>query len=894
MTVSLYNQPDYTAQSGSTYKANIDGAFDSGERIFNDFAPHAQATPVMTVRLDAGHVFDGMTLLAVAAQSSATIVAPTTNPRIDRIVVDRLTGVVSVITGTEAASPSAPAITAGKVPVAQARIETTSTTITNAMITDERDLAWLGVGDGIIKAETGTTYTVVLGDKGKLVTHSNAAAIAVTLPVATTAGFIGGFYYRCLNIGAGTVTITPTTSTINGGATLVLKQYQSALIFSDGTNYQAMTSTDSLTGVLGVAAGGTGLASGTSGGILGYTATGILASSILLTASALMLGGGAGATPTPMASLGTTTTVLHGNASGAPTFAAVSLTADVSGILPIANGGTSGATAAAGFDALSPVTTRGDLIYRNATVNARLAVGAANTVLRSDGTDPGWSSTLSGLTLTAPTINGGAATALTGLGIRSTGTGAFDLTLANTENLAAGRTLTITVNDAARTVDLGGNLTLANAFVTSGAFSMTLTATAATNVTLPTTGTLATLGGTETLTNKSLTSPTITGTPVIAIGATAITTFLSTGIDDNASALAMTIGSAGDIGINVVAQTAYKVSIYRAATANYTSADLSLGGSVIEIRQTDNDTGDLCSLFMTNFNAQAIFGLTYTSAQVGALVFGLTNGSAAVAELMRLGPTGMLFLNDTFNGNMTSGITVNGGANDNQHFCLKNSDVATGLTTITTPDVETDDFYTISKYAALTGGVVMQALGENAAVTVNLEFQSIGGQADATKSTAGLGLMNFYVSQHDGVNALADVAANGNGYSFRFRDGGADVTRFVLDKDGDSHQDVGTAWTNFDEHDDVGLLDALSVHVSRRDDPIRGEFRDFIEGNRSRLADLRLVTFNDNGHHFVNMSRLAMLSVGAIRQLGRKERAMVAEIATIKSQFQLIEDRTWH
>lgn len=43
---------------------------------------------------------------------------------------------------------------------------------------------------------------------------------------------------------------------------------------------------------------------------------------------------------------GTTTTVLHGNAAGAPTYGAVSLTAEVSGVLPFANGGTNAATAA--------------------------------------------------------------------------------------------------------------------------------------------------------------------------------------------------------------------------------------------------------------------------------------------------------------------------------------------------------------------------------------------------------------------------------------------------------------------------------------------------------------------------------------------------------------------
>lgn len=82
-----------------------------------------------------------------------------------------------------------------------------------------------------------------------------------------------------------------------------------------------------------VADGGTALSSGTSGGILGYTATGTLASSILLTANALVLGGGAGATPTVLGSLGTTTTVLHGNAAGAPSFGAVALGTDVSGTL---------------------------------------------------------------------------------------------------------------------------------------------------------------------------------------------------------------------------------------------------------------------------------------------------------------------------------------------------------------------------------------------------------------------------------------------------------------------------------------------------------------------------------------------------------------------------------
>ena len=65
-----------------------------------------------------------------------------------------------------------------------------------------------------------------------------------------------------------------------------------------------------------------------------------------LTANAVVVGNTAGDIKV-LASLGTTTTVLHGNAAGLPTFGSVVLTTDVSGILPIANGGTAASTAAA-------------------------------------------------------------------------------------------------------------------------------------------------------------------------------------------------------------------------------------------------------------------------------------------------------------------------------------------------------------------------------------------------------------------------------------------------------------------------------------------------------------------------------------------------------------------
>ncbi len=103
-------------------------------------------------------------------------------------------------------------------------------------------------------------------------------------------------------------------------------------------------------------------------------------SAAALTASRLVLGGGSQATSV-LGSLGTTTTVLHGNAAGAPSFAAVGLTADVSGTLPVANGGTGTASTLVGLmrgnaSAMTAAELSGDVT----TSGSNVATIAANAV----------------------------------------------------------------------------------------------------------------------------------------------------------------------------------------------------------------------------------------------------------------------------------------------------------------------------------------------------------------------------------------------------------------------------------------------------------------------------------------------------------------------------------
>lgn len=80
---------------------------------------------------------------------------------------------------------------------------------------------------------------------------------------------------------------------------------------------------------------------------------------------------------------------------------------NVSGTVAIGNGGTGQTTALAGFNALSPLTTAGDLLYGGvAGSGTRLPIGGANTVLHGGASSPSYSAvTEADISLSANTTN---------------------------------------------------------------------------------------------------------------------------------------------------------------------------------------------------------------------------------------------------------------------------------------------------------------------------------------------------------------------------------------------------------------------------------------------------------------------------------------------------------
>lgn len=89
------------------------------------------------------------------------------------------------------------------------------------------------IGQGLINNQSGaTSYVVQSGDNGILLILNDASPVAVSL---TTIG--APFYLIVTNFGAGTVTLTPSTGTVNGGASLSLLQNQTVYAACDSTNW---------------------------------------------------------------------------------------------------------------------------------------------------------------------------------------------------------------------------------------------------------------------------------------------------------------------------------------------------------------------------------------------------------------------------------------------------------------------------------------------------------------------------------------------------------------------------------------------------------------------------------------------------------------------------------
>jgi hypothetical protein len=161
-----------------------------------------------------------------------------------------------------------------------------------------------------------------------------------------------------------------------------------------------------------------------------------------------------------------------------------------------------------------------------------------------------------------------------------------------------------------------------------------------------------------------------------------------------------------------------------------------------------------------------------------------------------------LMVNDTANANMTLGLLVNQGANDDEILAFKSSDVGHGLTAIT----ETDTYALMKKYEAAAGGLRLDALKDadgNAYGAVQIRG-FLKENVNTTHGNTGRAIIELWGHEASGTD-YSNTVANGNIFMVGTRYANANYTRFIIDAEGDVFADAAVSASAYD----VGRLCVL-------------------------------------------------------------------------------------
>jgi hypothetical protein len=281
----------------------------------------------------------------------------------------------------------------------------------------------------------------------------------------------------------------------------------------------------------------------------------------------------------------------------------------------------------------------------------------------------------------------------------------------------------------------------------------------------------------------------------------------------------------------------------------------------------------------------AVDGSPSSSDMPGRIVFSTTaDGAASVTERMRIDSTGNVLIGDTANGKTTTGLTINQGAADDEIFALKSSDIAHAFISGGFIAGETDTYLNILKKSATLGGARIGVFAEDAALTTVFEVSVAGGTAETTKSTSGVGLINFQATEHDGSNSIADLPSEGNVFSIRARVGGSTLTRLIVDEDGDLYS-VTSAQT-FDAYDDAQLVRALDQSKGSH---VQSKWDSFVHYNEDSLIEAGILGAPVAEGGLVSVTALQRLHNGAIWQSWVRQQELEEKLAVMENRLLAIE-----
>ena len=275
---------------------------------------------------------------------------------------------------------------------------------------------------------------------------------------------------------------------------------------------------------------------------------------------------------------------------------------------------------------------------------------------------------------------------------------------------------------------------------------------------------------------------------------------------------------------------------------------------------SDTSAGDNAAMGYTASEGLILTGQGSTSditikndADADVLTVATGTTTAAFLGDVTLPSAGQLFVGDTADGGVTTGMTINQAAADDYALSFKSSDIAHGITS----NLETDTYGALLKMDGNGGGFTMIGATEG---TVGSSIQGYVVTENTARATNAYAAVQIRAVVKSGTG-LDNVSADMNVLQIN---GVSGHTKFLFDSDGDFHADSSS--TTFDSYDDAQL--ARTFDLSHNRGVIASKFDKFIAYNHEKLADLEIVGREDDGspNHFINVTGMQRLHNGAIWQ----------------------------
>ena len=264
---------------------------------------------------------------------------------------------------------------------------------------------------------------------------------------------------------------------------------------------------------------------------------------------------------------------------------------------------------------------------------------------------------------------------------------------------------------------------------------------------------------------------------VTADASNIISSFESTGIDDNATSSVITINSSGNVGIGTSSPEA---DLHVSSTNNNNNPRVIFeavrdgGYEALSLRARDASAS--ANALPPN-QGPGIYFSGYDGSDFGTMGRIIVKSESTLSGTDHGGYMAFSTVDDA-----STTLDEKMRIDHNGNVCLKSPDVGHGLTSV----ADTNTYFEMQKASGTTGGINMSAIGDGSAKSNFRLFCYTQGSPDTTTSTSAYGEFPLRAYKHDGANTTSShVSADAN--LFTVHNGGD--AKFIVKADGDIYYD---------------------------------------------------------------------------------------------------------